>query len=161
MKLFHRYVPSVEEEKREKADRTRHIGVELFALAVLLAIVCVGILCGGHGGYSYDYYPHMRTFDVVTSCLGLAWAAVLSLFYFLMKPTRRKLKALYVLDALSVALFFAYLFTRTYLAETVRFPNIPITFSYFLPDIFRGSLFLLYFPLFHLIYYRKSKVLLD
>ena len=162
MKLFPRYVPSVEEEQRERADRTRHIGIDLLILAVIMTIVYIGILCGGHGRYSYDFYPHMRSFDVITSCIGLGWSVFLALYYFLMKPTRKKLIAMYVLDALTACLMIAYTLVGAYTAHIGRFPDIPIDVGDLLLEALEASiLFVVYFPVFHLIYYRKSKLALN
>ena len=159
MKLFQRYVPSVEEDKRDKADRAEQIGLDLFVIAILFAIISIGILCGGQGRYSYDFYPHMRRFDVISSCIGLAWAVVLSLYYFLMKPaTRKKLIVMYVLDGLTACLFTAYLLVGAYMAKSGRFPDIPFTVGDFLTELLTVIPFLVYFPLFDLIYYRKSKI---
>lgn len=163
MELFPRYTPSVEEEKREKADRARHIGIDLFIFAIVWSIVCIGILCGGHGRYDYEFYPHMRSFDIVTACIGLGWAAVLTLYYFLMKPaTRRKLVAMYVLNGLTTCLLLAYLLVGGYLARSGRYPDIPVTFwdAMILLDASPILIYVVYFLLYNLIYYRKSKVTL-
>ena len=163
MELFPRYTPSVEEEKREKADRARHIGIDLFIFAIVWSIVCIGILCGGHGRYDYEFYPHMRSFDIVTACIGLGWAAVLTLYYFLMKPaTRRKLVAMYVLNGLTTCLLLAYLLVGGYLARSGRYPNIPVTFwdAMILLDASPILIYVVYFLLYNLIYYRKSKITL-
>ena len=159
MKLFPKYVPSVEEEKRDKADRARRIGIDLFAFAIVWTIVCIGILCGGTGRYDYEFYPHMRRFDVIASCIGLGWSALLTLYYFLMKPaTRRKLIAMHVLDGVTLCLLLAYCMIGVYVAESGRFPDIPVTFD----DLWSGtsiaSAYLIYISLFNLIYYRKSKI---
>ena len=158
MKLFPRYVPSVEEEKREKEDRARHIGQDLFILAVVFTVICIGILCGGHGRYSYDFYPYMRSFDVIASCIGLAWSAFLTLYYFLMKPTRKKLIAMYVLDTLTVCLLIAYFLIGAYTAHVGRFPDMPFTLGDFLFETLNVLPFVVYFPVSHLICYRKSKL---
>ena len=161
MELFPRNTPSVEEEKRDKADRTRLIGIDLFAFAILWSIVCIGILCGGHGRYDYEFYPHMRSFDIVTACIGLGWAAVLTLYYFLMKPaTRRKLVAMYVLNGLTTCLLLAYLLVGGYLARSGRYPDIPVTFwdAMILLDASPILIYAVYFLLYNLIYYRKSKI---
>lgn len=163
MKLFPRYVPSVEEEKREKADRARHIGLELFLFAIVWAIVCIGILCGGHGRYDYEFYPHMRSFDVVTSCIGLGWSTILTLYYFLMKPaTRRKHIFMYVLNGLTTCLLLAYLLVGGYVARSGRYPDIPVTFwdLMILLDASPILIYVAYFLLYNLIYYRKSKITL-
>ena len=159
MNLFPRYTPSVEEEAREKADRTRRIGIDLFFFAVVWSIVCIGILCGGTGRYDYEFYPHMRRFDVITSCIGLGWSALLTLYYFLMKPaTRRKLIAMNVLGAATLCLLLAYCMIGTYVAESGRFPDIPVTFGNLMVGTTPALLNLVYFVLFDLIYYRKSKI---
>ena len=161
MKLFPKYVPSVEEEKCDKADRARRIGIDLFAFAIVWSIVCIGILCGGTGRYDYEFYPHMRRFDVIASCIGLGWSAILTLYYFLMKPaTRKKLVAMHVLDGATLCLLLAYCMIGTYVAQSGRFPDIPVTFD----DLWSGTsiatAYLIYSKLFNLIYYRKSKVTL-
>ena len=159
MELFPRYTPSVEEEKREKADRTRLIGFDLFIFAIVWSIVCIGILCGGHGRYDYEFYPHMRSFDVIAACIGLGWSALLTLYYFLMKPaTRRKLVAMYMLNGATLCLLLAYCMIGTYVAQSGRFPDIPVTFGNLMVGTTPALLYLVYFVLYNLIYYRKSKV---
>ena len=159
MKLFPKYVPSVEEEKRDKTDRARHIGIDLFIFAIVWSIVCIGILCGGTGRYDYEFYPHMRSFDIVTACIGLGWAAVLTLYYFLMKPaTRRKLVAMNVLGAATLCLLLAYCMIGAYVAQSGRFPDRPVTFDNLMSATTPATLYLVYFVLYNLIYYRKSKV---
>ena len=161
MKLFQKYVPSVEEDKRDKADRARHIGIDLFLFAILWSIVCIGILCGGHGRYDYEFYPHMRRFDVIASCIGLGWSAVLTLYYFLMKPaTRRKLVAMHVLNGLTFCLLLAYCMIGAYVAQSGRFPDIPVTFDDLMSGTTTASLYMVYMILYNLIYYRKSKLTL-
>ena len=161
MKLFPKYVPSYEEDRRDKADRARRIGIDLFAFAILWSIVCIGILCGGTGRYDYEFYPHMRSFDVICSCIGLGWSAILTLYYFLMKPaTRRKLVAMYVLNGLTTCLLLAYLLVGGYLARNGRYPDIPVTFwdAMILLDASPILIYAVYFLLYNLIYYRKSKI---
>ena len=159
MKLFPRYVPSVEEERRDRADRAKHIGIDLFFFAIVYSIVCIGILCGGHGRYIYEYYPHMRSYDVICSWIGLGWSVILTLYYFLMKPaTRKKLIAMYVLNILTFCLLLAYVLIGSYVAQKGRFPDMPVTLGSILPDALSTLLFPAYFLLFELIYYRKSKI---
>ena len=161
MKLFPKYVPSYEEDRRDKTDRARRIGIDLFAFAILWSIVCIGILCGGTGRYDYEFYPHMRRFDVIASCIGLGWSAILTLYYFLMKPaTRKKLIAMHVLDGATLCLLLAYCMIGTYVAESGRFPDSPVTFGNLMVGTTPALLYLVYFVLFNLIYYRKSKVTL-
>ena len=151
MELFPRYTPSVEEEKREKADRTRHIGTDLLFIAIALGISFVSTLLGDYNEDVYIHYPQLRPLNMTFAWIGLVWVAAVILFYFLIKKgTRKKLIGMYVLDAALMV----FLALRLILSDRVAFPGAE-------PDILMTVLeilLLLYIPVFHLIYYRKSKI---
>lgn len=151
MELFPRYTPSVEEEKREKADRTRHIGTDLLFIAIALGISFVSTLLGDYNEDVYIHHPQLRPLNMTFAWIGLVWVAAVILFYFLIKKgTRKKLIGMYVLDAALMV----FLALRLILSDRVAFPGAE-------PDILMTVLeilLLLYIPVFHLIYYRKSKI---
>ena len=151
MELFPRYTPSVEEEKREKADRTRHIGTDLLILAIMLGISFISTLAGDYNEDVYVNHPELRPLNVTFACIGLVWVVAVVLFRFLMKNgTRKKLICMYVLDATLMV----FLFLRLVLSDMVAYPHSR-------PDIWVivcYALVCLYLLVFHLIYYRKSKI---
>ena len=151
MELFPRYTPSVEEEKREKADRTRHIGTDLLFIAIAMGISFVSTLLGDYNEEVYIHYPQLRPLNMTFAWIGLVWVAAVILFYFLVKKgTRKKLIGMYVLDAALMV----FLALRLILSDRVAFPGVE-------PDIWMtvlDILLLFYIPVFHLIYYRKSKI---
>ena len=153
MELFPRYTPSVEEEKREKADRTRLIGFDLLFIAICLGISFVSTLAGDYNEDVYIHYPQLRPLNMTFACIGLVWVAAVVLYYFLVKKgTRKRLIGMYVLDAVLMV----FLALRLILSDMVAFPNAE-------PDIWMTVVEILlffYIPIFHLIYYRKSKVTL-
>ena len=85
MELFPRYTPSVEEEKREKADRTRLIGFDLLFIAICLGISFVSTLAGDYNEDVYIHYPQLRPLNMTFACIGLVWVAAVVLYYFLVK----------------------------------------------------------------------------
>ena len=151
MKLFPKYVPSVEEEKRERADRARFIGLDLLVIAITLGISFVSTLLGDYNEDVYIHYPQLRPLNMTFAWIGLVWVAAVILFYFLIKKgTRKKLIGMYLLDAALMV----FLALRLILSDRVAFPGAE-------PDIWMTVLEILlffYIPVFHLIYYRKSKI---
>ena len=151
MKLFPKYVPSVEEEKKERADRARFIGLDLLFIAVALGISFVSTLLGDYNEDVYIHYPQLRPLNMTFAWIGLVWVAAVILFYFLIKKgTRKKLIVMYLLDAALMV----FLALRLILSDRVAFPGAE-------PDIWMTVLEILlffYIPVFHLIYYRKSKI---
>lgn len=151
MKLFPKYVPSVEEEKRERADRARFIGLDLLVIAIALGISFVSTLLGDYNEDVYIHYPQLRPLNMTFAWIGLVWVAAVILFYFLIKKgTRKKLIGMYLLDAALMV----FLALRLILSDRVAFPGVE-------PDIWMTVLEILlffYIPVFHLIYYRKSKI---
>ena len=153
MKLFPKYIPSEEEILQDKKDRARIIGLDLLFIAVALGISFVSTLLGDYNEDVYIHYPQLRPLNMTFACIGLVWVAAVVLYYFLMKKgTRKRLIGMYVLDAVLMV----FLALRLVLSDRVAFPGVE-------PDIWMtvlDILLLFYIPVFHLIYYRKSKVTL-
>ena len=151
MELFPRYTPSVEEEKRDKADRARLIGFDLLFIAICLGISFVSTLAGDFNEDVYIHYPQLRPLNMIFACIGLVWVAAVVLYYFLVKKgTRKRLIGMYALDAVLMV----FLALRLILSDRVAFPHAE-------PDIWMTVVEILlffYIPIFHLIYYRKSKI---
>ena len=153
MKLFPKYIPSEEEILQDKKDRTRHIGTDLLLLAIALGISFVSTLAGDYNEDIYIHYPQLRPLNRTFAWVGLVWVVAVVLFRFLMKNgTKKKLICMYVLDAALMV----FLALRLVLSDRVAFPGVE-------PDIWMtvlDILLLFYIPVFHLIYYRKSKITL-
>ena len=151
MELFPKYIPSEEEILQDKKDRARIIGLDLLFIAVALGISFVRTLLGDYNEDVYIHYPQLRPLNMTFAWIGLVWVAAVILFYFLIKKgTRKKLIGMYVLDAALMV----FLALRLVLSDRVAFPGVE-------PDIWMtvlDILLLFYIPVFHLIYYRKSKI---
>ncbi len=154
MKLFPRYVPSEEEILQDKKDRTRFIGLDLLYIAIALGISFVSTLLGDYNEDVYIHYPQLRPLNMTFACVGLVWVAAVMLFYFLIKKgTRKKLICMYVLDAFLVI----FLALRFVLSNMIAFPGVNSDIRGIMNDVLYCLTFL-YIPVFHLIYYRKSKL---
>ena len=65
-----------------------------------------------------------------------------------------------LLRGLTLCLLLAHCMLGTYVAQSGRFPDIPVTFGNLMVGTTPALLYLVYFVLFNLIYYRKSKITL-
>ena len=156
MELFPKYIPSEEEILQDKKDRTRHIGTDLLLLAIALGISFVSTLAGDYNEDIYIHYPQLRPLNMTFAWIGLVWVVAVVLFRFLMKNgTKKKLICMYVLDAALMV----FLTLRLILSHMVAYPDLEPSIWGIL-NIVVNSLVLLYLPVFHLIYYRKSKITL-
>ena len=154
MELFPKYIPSEEEILQDKKDRTRFIGLDLLFIAIALGISFVSTLLGDYNEDVYIHYPQLRPLNMTFAWIGLVWVAAVILFYFLIKKgTRKKLIGMYVLDAALMV----FLALRLILSHMVAYPDLEPSIWGIL-NIVVNSLVLLYLPVFHLIYYRKSKI---
>ncbi len=154
MELFPRYIPSEEEILQDKKDRTRHIGTDLLFIAIALGISFVSTLLGDYNEEVYVNYPQLRPVNMTFACIGLVWVAAVMLFYFLVKKgTRKKLICMYVLDAFLVI----FLALRFILSNMIAYPGVDTSIWGIMNDVLH-CLTCLYIPVFHLIYYRKSKI---